>query len=177
MLLFSPNLLFLYPGLVVALIGFIAGGLIVFRPISINQVRFGIDTLIYCGFLIAAGFQAVLFSVLSRVYAVQERLYPKSVSERFFVRNISLEWGLIAGFTVFLAGFGSAIYALFFWGRRGFGDLVTEHIARLVVPSSVAMSLGIEIILSSFLMSTLALGVRNYSTTLVEEYKAAAARA
>jgi hypothetical protein len=175
MLLFSPNWLFLYPGLGVVLLGVIVGAVLVRQPINIHHVRFGLDTLIYCGFLIVAGCQAVLFSILSRVYAVQEKLYPKAVSDRFFVRNISLESGLILGLVVFLFGLASAIYAFGSWSRHGFGELVTEHIARVVIPSSIAMTLGVEIILSSFLMSTLALSVRHYSTSLVEEYRASAA--
>ena len=174
MLLFSPNWLFLYPGLVLVLLGLVVGGMIVRQPFTVGGVRLGIDTLIYCGTAIVIGFQAILFSVLSRKYAMQEGLYPKIVSKRFSPWNISLELGLIIGFTVFLMGIATAVYAVFTWGQHGFGELVTEHIARLVIPSSIAMSLGLEIILSSFLMSTLALSVRHYSTTPQKEYSATA---
>lgn len=172
MLLFSPNWLFLYPGLLAILLGGIVGALIVRQPFSINGVRLGIDTLIYCGFLIVAGFQAVLFSMLSRAYATQEKLFPRSISKRMALPHIKLEWGLIIGTLIFGAGFVSALSALFSWSRHGFGELVTEHIARLVIPSAVAMCLGLEVVLSSFLMSTLALSVRHYTVVgELEEYE------
>ena len=174
MLLFSPNWLFLYPGLALVLIGLVVGGMIVRQPFTINGVRLGIDTLIYCGTFIVAGFQAVLFSMLSRKYAMQEGLYPKTVSKRFSLWNINLEIGLIIGFTVLCLGIATAVYALFTWSQHGFGELVTEHMARLVIPSSIAMSLGLEIIFSSFLMSTLALSVRHHSTAPLKEYSTAA---
>ena len=173
MLLFSPNWLFLYPGLILILFGLLVGGTIVHHPVLLGHVRLGLDTMIYCGTSIVIGFQAVLFSVLSRKYAMQEGLYPKAVSPGFSLSNLSLEWGLAVGFTILLIGVAIAVYALFTWGQHGFGLLVTEHIARLVIPSSIAISLGLEVILSSFLMSTLTLSVRHYSTLPQEEYSAA----
>ena len=174
MLLFSPNWLFLYPGLALVLLGLVVGAMILRQPVMVGGVRLGIDTLIYCGTSIVIGFQAILFSVLSRKYAMQEGLYPRVVSKGFSLWNINLEWGLMIGFSVLLIGVATAVYALFTWGQHGFGELETEHIARLVIPSSIAMSLGLEIILSSFLMSTLALSVRHYSTAPLKEYSAAA---
>ncbi len=174
MLLFSPNWLFLYPGLFLILLGSVVGGLIVHQPFTIGGVRLGIDTLIYCGAFITAGFQAVLFSLLSRFYATQEGLYPASVSDRFSVRNLKLEYGLVVGTLVFCIGLAAAVYAVLAWKQRGFGDLVPEHFARLVIPSSVAMSLGIEVILSSFLMSTLTLTVRHHVAGPLEEYSSPA---
>jgi glycosyltransferase involved in cell wall biosynthesis len=170
MLLFSPNWLFLYPGVALILLGVVLGGAIVYRPFTINNVRFGIATLVYCGCFIVAGFQAVLFSILSRKYASQEGLYPRTVTSRLSVLDVSLEWGLLVGVSVFLVGLAIAAFALLTWRQHGFGELVTENIARLVIPSSIAMSLGLEIILSSFLMSTLALGVRSPATFLATDY-------
>jgi hypothetical protein len=175
MLLFSPNWLFLYPGIVAILLGAIVSAMIVKQPFSVNGVRLGIDTLIYSAFLIVAGFQAVLFSMLSRAYATQEKLYPRLISKRLALPHLKLEWGLLIGAFVFLAGFVSALSAVFSWSQHGFGELVTEHIARMVIPSAVAMCLGLEIVLSSFLMSTLALSVRHYTVVgELEEYKSKA---
>lgn len=177
MLLFSPDWLFLYPGLIAVSLGLIVGGLLTRESLIFAHVRLGIDTLIYCGVLIVGGFQAVLFSLLSRLYAVQEGLYPRALSERSPIRKLSLEFGLSAGLVVFLAGLVTAVFAVFSWRQHGFGELVPEHIARLVIPSSVAMSLGIEIVLSSFFMSTLDLSVRRHPVVVEEEHTAAAAAA
>ena len=47
MLLFSPNWLFLYPGLVLMFIGFLLGAKLLASPVFIQGVRLSIDTLIY----------------------------------------------------------------------------------------------------------------------------------
>jgi glycosyltransferase involved in cell wall biosynthesis len=168
MLLFSPGWLFLYPGLAMMLVGAVVGGLILARPLRLDGVQFGLDTVIYCSTLLVAGFQAVLFWFLSRMYALQEGLYPETAGDHRYARLITLERGLVAGAGIMLAGLAAAVYAVWQWKQHAFGDLDLEHIARIVIPSSVAISLGMEIVLFSFLVSTFGLHVRPY-TAMVEE--------
>ena len=162
MLLFSPNWLFLYPGLVMMLIAVVLGGRLIDEPIWLKGVRLSLDTLTYCSTLLVAGFQAVLFSILSRKYAVQEGLYPMQPGHHDYSRQITLERGLLTGAALTLAGIAGAAYAVCEWKKRAYGMLDTESIFRIVFPSSVAISIGIEIILFSFLLSTLELKIRHY---------------
>jgi hypothetical protein len=170
MLLFSPNWLFLIPGIVLMLLGLAGSSLLMLSPVHIHQVRLGIDTLIYSAFMIIAGFQSALFAVLSRVYAVQERLYPAGPAYRYLFRYIRLERGLIVGLLLVLGGMASTVYALFEWRRASFGLLDIEHIARIVVPSGLMITLGIETILFSFFLSTLGMNVRHHPTESPSEY-------
>jgi len=64
MFLFSPNWLFLYPGLLMMLLGLVVGAALLAQPIYLNSVRLGLDTLVYCSTILIAGFQAILFSLL-----------------------------------------------------------------------------------------------------------------
>ncbi len=168
MLLFSPVWLFLYPGLAMMLVGLVVGGMILARPIHLNRIQLGLDTLIYCSTLVVAGFQGVLFWLLSRSYALQEGLYPETAGDHHYAHQITLERGLAAGALILLAGLATAFYAVWEWKRHAFGDLDTERIARIVIPSSVAISLGMETILFSFLLSTYALTVRPYLAMIDE---------
>jgi glycosyltransferase involved in cell wall biosynthesis len=170
MLLFSPNWLFLYPGLALVVISFLATLWLLLTPIHISHVRLGIDTLIYCAFMMMAGYQSVLFAVLSKVYAVQERLYPPSRAYNYLFRHIRLERGLIVGLLMVLLGIGSTLYALLVWRRHGFGMLDFEHIARISIPSGLTIALGMETLLFSFFLSTLGMSVRQHSTECPSEY-------
>jgi hypothetical protein len=67
-----------------------------------------------------------------------------------------------------LAGISAAVYAFWQWKEHAFGAMVAERIARIVIPSSVAISLGLEVILFSFLLSVFTLSVRPY-LAMVEE--------
>ena len=168
MLLFSPNWLFLYPGIAMMLAGLTVGGLLLGQPIYIDNIRLGLDTLVYCCTFAIAGFQAILFSLLSRMYAIHEGLYPQTARDRIYGRLITLERGLVAGAGILLLGLATALYAVWDWKQHAFGNLDTERIARVVLPSSVAISLGIEIILFSFLLSTFGLKARPYSAMAEE---------
>lgn len=173
MLLFSPNWLFLIPGILLMLVGLVASTRLLLSPFQIRQVQLGIDTLIYSAFMMIAGFQSVLFAVLSRVYAIQEHLYPAGRSYRLLFRHIRLERGLIAGVILASGGIASMAYALLEWQRANFGQLNIEHIARIVVPSGMMFTLGVETILFSFFLSTLGMTVRYHPAHSPSEYEPA----
>jgi glycosyltransferase involved in cell wall biosynthesis len=164
MILFSPNWLFLYPGLVLIALGLVVGGVLLVHPIYIAGARFSVDTLIYCVTLIEAGFQAVLFALLSRTFAIQEGLFPKPPQPSLFDRIFSLERGVIVGAAFLLLGAFLLFDALRIWSGVQFGEMDVERVTRVVISSSLSMSLGFEIVLSSFLLSMLKLNIRIMST-------------
>jgi hypothetical protein len=175
MLLYSPNWLFLFPGLALMLVGLAGTALLEQNSIHFNlaglgQARLGLDTLIYLAFMSVCGYQSVLFAVLSRIFAVEQHLYPASTGYRHIFRYINLERGLIVGTLISLGGIGTAVYAFLTWRKAGFGNLDIEHIARIVIPSGMAITLGIETILFSFFLSTLGINIRRHSEVAPESY-------
>jgi glycosyltransferase involved in cell wall biosynthesis len=173
MLLYSPNWLFLFPGLALMLVGLTGTALLEQKSIQLEHLRLGLDTLIYLAFMSVGGYQSVLFAVLSRIYAVQEHLYPASPGFRHIFRYINLERGLIAGSLIALAGIASAGYSFLIWRNAGFGDLNIEHVARIVIPSSMAITLGFETVLFSFFLSTLGINIRRHSMEKPSDYESA----
>ena len=168
MLLFSPNWLFLYPGIILMLTGIVFGAMLVHGPVAIGRVEFSVDTLIYCSFGVIIGFQAVLFSFLSRVYAIYEGLYPKTSSFARILSKIEPERGLVVGFSIFLAGFAATLYTVFDWKLHHFGGMDFTHLARWVIPAATAMAIGFELILFSFFFSTLQLSKRQSQITAAD---------
>jgi len=167
MLLFSPNWLFLYPGILMVTFAVVFGGLLLGRTIDLGGIRLGLDTLIYCSTLLIAGTQAILFSMLSHAFAVQAGLYPR-ISERQISTRLTLEGGLAIGALLVLSGLSAGGYGLWQWKQHAFGQMVTERLERLVIPSSVAISLGVEIGLFSLLLSTFGLNSRPYTAMVAE---------
>ena len=170
MLLFSPNWLFLYPGFALMLLGSVASFTLMLTQIHVRHVRFSIDTLIYCAFMIIIGYQSTLFAVLSRVYAVRENLYPAGRAYRRVFRHINLERGLVAGFLLLIAGIAAGIEAVRQWRIAGFGPMNAEHIARIVIPSGLAITLGVETVLFSLFFSTLGLNTRYHINPVPSDY-------
>src|SRR6516165_3344176 len=161
MLLFSPNWLFLYPGVLLMGAGFALGSALMASPVSFGGLRLSVGTLIYCVTLIEVGFQGLWFALLSRAYTVQEGLVPQSARMRLIDRLFSLEGGLLAGLALLAAGFALLFYAVSIWSGARFGVLDVDQIARVCIASSLALSLGFEVMLSSLMLSTLKLNVRS----------------
>lgn len=161
MLLFSPNWIFLYPGLFLMTFGFIIGGALIVRPLSFYGVHFNIGTLIYCVTIIDVGFQAIIFAILSRAYAVQEGLFPQSSRTNKIADLLSFEKGIIGGSCLLIIGFSLMGYAFSIWSNRMFGELDFNVIVRIVIGSSLCISIGSEVLLSTFLLSILKLNVRS----------------
>ncbi len=163
MLLFSPNWLFLYPGVLLMLAGIMLGGALMASTVTVGGLRLSVGTLIYCAMMIEVGFQGLWFALLSRAYAVQEGLVPASERMRRIDKAVTLEGGLLAGLALLAVGFVLFLRAFSLWSGARFGVLNVDEIARICIGSALAISLGFEVMFSSLLLSTLRLNVRHMS--------------
>ncbi len=157
LLLYSPRWLFLYPGLALMLAGLVVSLYLLPANRVIGGIGFGVQTLLYAGMAILVGFQAVLFAVFTKVFAINEGLLPEDPRLQRVMRHITLELGLIIGALLFLFGLGLSIYAVGVWGQHSFGALDPLQTLRLIIPAIVALTLGCQLVLSSFFLSVLGL--------------------
>ena len=156
LLIYSPRWLFLYPGLILMVIGVLLGALIITGPVEIlNNVKLDTNTLIYAGVSIIIGFQSVCFGLFSRVYAVDVGFLPKKDVYNKWFNYLSLEAGLICGLLIILSGFAGTFYSLYLWHKANFGQMNYPAILRIVIPSAVAVIIGFQVVLSSFFLSVL----------------------
>ena len=155
LLLFSPRWLFLYPGIALMAAGLLLGAWILPGARSLGGIYFDVHTLLYASASIIIGFQMTLFAMFTKVYAMGEGLMPPDPRMDELFRYVSLETGLAAGAVLALFGFGAAIYALGDWGSQSFGELDPQQVLRIVVPSTLALTLGFQVVLSSFFLSVL----------------------
>jgi hypothetical protein len=154
LLLHSPRWLFLYPGLILMILGTVAA-LLLPGPRTIGSVRFDVDTLLYAAMSVLIGFQSVVFALLTNVFAVSEGLLPENPDLNRLFHYITLETGLAAGFALIVVGLTGSFLAVGSWNATHFGLLDPEHTLRLVIPAALSLALGSEVILSSFFLSVL----------------------
>lgn len=160
MMMYSPRWLFLYPGLLLMALGAATVVALYPGPRFIGQVGFDVHTMLYGAVAVLLGFQAVLFSAFARIFAVTEGLAPQGrVLDRLF-RFINLETGLVVGLLLLLSGVGGTVWALRSWEHADFGPLDARQTLRAVIPSVMALTLGVETVLGSFFLSMLGLRVR-----------------
>lgn len=157
MLMYSPRWLFLYPGLVFMLIGLAVGVWLLPGPQTLNGITFDVHTMLYASGLVFIGFQAVLFAMFTKVFAVTEGLLPEDPRLNRAFKFITLEVGLIVGALLFLAGVAGTGVAIADWRGASFGDLKPSHELRIIIPSTLALALGCQTMLASFFFSVLGL--------------------
>jgi len=154
-LLYSPRWLFLYPGLLLMLLGTVIGVWLLPGNRVVGSVSFDVHTMLYAAVFVLLGFQAVAFAVFTKLFAISEGLLPPDpVLDRLF-RYITLEVGLLAGAVLGMGGLGASIYAVSLWGARHFGSMDYSHTMRLVIPASLLLTLGAQTVLASFFLSVL----------------------
>ncbi len=154
-LLYSPRWLFFYPGAILMLLGLVVGVAVLPGPLSVLGARLDVHTLLYAGAAVVVGFQAVLFSVMARLYAASEGFLPINELVRRARRAFSLEVGLLSGGLLLLASLILTVIALAQWGGSSFKHLSYSDTMRIVIPAVVALMLGVQTIFSSFFLSVL----------------------
>ncbi|HVR88233.1 MAG TPA: glycosyltransferase family 2 protein [Candidatus Limnocylindria bacterium] len=148
--LYSPRWLFLYPGAAIALVGFAASAVLIPTP--------RVHTLVYAAMLVVVGFQTVLFALFTKIFAINEGLLPEDRRLNRIFAVVTLEVGLAVGAFVLLGGLAGSAFALAVWESTNFGELDASALSmRIVIVSSSAIALGIQVILSSFFFSILGL--------------------
>jgi glycosyltransferase involved in cell wall biosynthesis len=157
LLLYSPRWLFLYPGALLMLAGLVTGFWLLPGPRKIGSVTFDVHTLLYGAMAILVGFQAIAFAVFTKIFAVSEGLLPEDPRLNKLFRWVNLELGLIVGGVIMLTGIVGSVYALTSWGERSFGPLDSSQTLRTVIPAVTCLTLGCQIIFSSFFLSVLGL--------------------
>jgi glycosyltransferase involved in cell wall biosynthesis len=155
LLLYSPKWLFLYPGLILMFIGTSVGLLITHGTVKIYGVSFDLHTLIYSAMAVIIGFQSTMFAVVSKIFVVTQKLLPPSQRLDILYRYLKLEIGLIIGFIFIIFGLGGSIYTIIIWGNSSFGALDPSVTMRIAIPSLTVLTIGVQIILFSFLLSIL----------------------
>ena len=157
LLLYSPRWLFLYPGMCLMLLGALLGGSVVVRPLPVAGVVLDIHTLLYAAAMIVVGFQAVTFSAHTKIFAMNEGLLPPDPRLDRIFRIVTLEVGLVVGFTLFILGLAGSALATIGWSRIGFGALDPSRTMRVAISSVLLLILGMQVCLSSFFLSVLGL--------------------
>lgn len=157
LLLYSPRWLFLYPGLAAMIFGFLIGLRLLIGPIMFGNIGLDVHTLMYAAVAVVIGFQSIIFAIFTKVFAISEGLLPEDERLNKLFRVVKLETGIVVGLTLILAGLAVSIYAFSSWGSHSFGALDPSKIMRLVIPSATALTLGCQMVLSSFFLSILSL--------------------
>lgn len=158
MLLYSPRWLFLYPGLLVFLVGLLGVFWLVPGPRQLGGVTFDVHSLLYCAVAVLIGFQLLAFAVFTKMFGERVGLLPPDQRLVRLRRYSALDMGLILGAGLVVLGLAASVGAVSYWGAQSFGGLDPKRVLRIVIPGTLSLALGLQVMLSSFFLGILALG-------------------
>lgn len=156
LLLYCPRWLFLVPGLLLALLGFV-GYALAMPGVHALGVTFDANTLLFSTLAIICGYQSILFAVMTKEFAASEGLLPRDPRLDRAMTVLSLERVLAITAVVMLVGFILLALAVNEWRLRDFGHLNYPHTIRLVIPGVLLVAVGFQTVLFGFFLSILGL--------------------
>ena len=158
LLMHAPNWLFYVPGFFMFIFGLTGTVLLtLFEPVV---ETFGLNTLLYMVVITVAGFNILSFGVVAKVYATQSKFIPMSHKEKFYDK-INANSGSLAGGSMIFLGVAGTLMTLYMWNSRFFEWMEVDIAMRITLPSVMLIIIGLNIILTSFLVDILRIKVRH----------------
>jgi glycosyltransferase involved in cell wall biosynthesis len=144
LLLFCPRWLFLYPGLLLAVLGLAGFAALAAGPLQLPTFGFDIHSMLYMSAALVLGTLLIQLALLTKWMGVLAGVVP---SPRWLVvagRWLNIEVGLVAGLALFVGGFSVSLALLFEWRAAGFGVLEPRQMMRWAIPAVTLMIVGMQ---------------------------------
>ncbi len=152
LLIHSPNWLFIYPGLLLTVLGVFGGGALMRGPVEIGSVTLDVNTLLYFATALIIGLQMLSLGCFTKVF--HHRLYTPH-KKLPVLTKFTLEKGLIVGGVLIMIGVVGSFMSVGEWQSTKFGDLNPRDILRQVIPSATAIMAGGLLVINSFTMGVI----------------------
>lgn len=151
LLMYSPNWLFLYPGLFLLALGVLGSLVLLGADLRLFQITFSINTLLYFMIFIILGFNIISIFLIVKLYAYNHAFLPHRGVD--WNRALKEDLFIFGGAVFMLAGIVLSISAFTVWRGTGFGALIPERTMRMTIPAAMMVAIGIQSLLAGFVMS------------------------
>lgn len=153
----SPSWLFVYPGLVIALLGLLGVVALAAGPVSVGGIAFALQTFVASCFLIVLGTQSVATGLTLRYVAEAVGVLPPRPGSTLDTESFPLEKYLLVFLAVGLVGIAGFAWSLLNWASVGFGGLDLESSMRGAAVSLTAVVIAGQGIGSALFISAVGL--------------------
>jgi len=155
LLVFAPRWLFVYPGAALFALG--VAGLLALLPgdIRIGDVRFGVHSLLFASAAIFISVQLMSFGILASLFGARERYWPATPRLNAIRKRFSIDKSCVLGGSMMALGIFGGATAVATWASTGFSDMNPDLLMRISIPSVLLAGVGLQIMLTSFLIELL----------------------
>lgn len=157
MLLFSPRWLFMFPGIAAASLGLLGLVSLCAKSVIFGKVVLDVGTMMVSSMAWLIGLQLLWFAVFTRTVAVSGGLLPPNRRLESLLKTYTLEWGVLLGIGMCLAGGGWLLTAFLGWHQAGFRGLDYGLNLRRIIPATTLIVTGIQFLFGSFFIGVLGL--------------------
>ncbi|MDF3128827.1 glycosyltransferase family 2 protein [Kiritimatiellaeota bacterium B1221] len=158
-LMSSPSVLFLTPGLILIGLGILSYGF-VYTNIPLGGATLDAHSLLFATLAIILGYQAILFSLFTKIFAISDHLLPPDPRFAKFCSILTLERGVVGALVLLVIGLGLLTTAIVQWLQVGLGNLDYSHTMRVVIPGFMFTAVSIQTVFSGFFISILGMRKR-----------------
>ncbi len=153
LLSYSPNHLFLYPGIFFSLTGGALASLLTLMPIKIGAASFETHTMLYAWISLTIGIDLIVFSQFTQKLQKIKGIRTKESIPfyNWLLTLFSFETLFLIGAVLLLIGLIAASFASYTWYSLGFSTLEIQDTMKIVIPSSMTLILGMKFIFFAFL--------------------------
>jgi hypothetical protein len=155
-LMYTPRRVFLIPGLTLIFLGLL-GFALALPAVTINGATFDAHTLVFSSTAVMCGYEAILFGIVTKTFAMTEGLVPPDRRLNQLYSVVNLERGLLLSFAALMVGLGLLGAAVLQWKAHDFGRLDYADTMRLVIPGATLTGLSVQTAFASFFVSILGL--------------------
>ena len=144
MLLFTPRWLFLIPGILMMGVGLAGMGLLARGPQTLGPMGLDVHSILYFSAAVIIGAQLIQFALLVKWIAVIAGIVREPPWVARARRHTSIEFGLVVGALVFIAGIAWTLALVSSWRTTGFSALDPQSTMRSVIPAVTMMVIGLQ---------------------------------
>jgi len=146
---YGPNYLYLVPGGALFILGVLLQALLFSGPVTVFNLYMGVHFLALGCLMALVGFNVINLGVLAKVMMTIQTPDMKDRLVDWFVKNFSIEAGLVTGVALLAAGVAVDVALLWKWLFFSLPMKDTTH-AAFVATSAIAIA--VNVIFSSFLI-------------------------
>ena len=146
--MYSPNWLFLYPGLFLLFSGVIGSIVLISGQFKVFDVTFSINTLLYFMFFIILSFNTITMFLIVKLYAYNHKFLPSK--EKDWNKILKEDIFIFAGMGFVFKRVLLSVLGVLVWKNTGFNELVPEKIMRITIPAVMLIATGIQSLFAGF---------------------------
>jgi glycosyltransferase involved in cell wall biosynthesis len=149
LLVYSPRWLFLYPGLVLMLLG-LTGVLLLFPgEFRVGRIAIDANSFVASCMVLLIGAQTITFGVVARRYATRARLLPPSRYGVF--EKLTPDLLLVSAVALSAVAIVGVMWCVWQWASVDFGPLPDPRVLRALTLSFTGLALGVQLGMTAFL--------------------------